>query len=744
MSRPIKLRPVFLLLLTALGCSSTPSGPSTGSLKVTVSGLPVGTPAAVAVTGPGGFNQTVAATQTLADLAPGSYTVAAGNVTVSGTAYSASPGSQVVTVNGGSMTVSTIILYAAASTNLTVTITGLGTNTNADVTVTGPNSYSQALTATTTLTSLTPGDYTITANDVTASGGTTYSGTPASQVKTVATGGTSNATVAYAPPGNNGSVNLRIAGLYITQSVQTYPASVPLVKSRNGFLRVFVVGDRLNTATPQVRVRYFNGGATPFDSVLILPSSTSVPTAVDQSSLSNTWNVPVSGSIIQPGLTIQAEVDPGHVVPGETDPSDNVFPSTGTQALTIQTVPTLNVTFVPIIQKVLPSRVGAVGNATAFMDQTKRMHPVDAINTVVHSAYTTTTTDTLEADNGNDAWGTILNEIDLLRIAETSTRYYYGVAKVSYTSGVAGVAYVSTTGASGIGARAALGWDYQPSGQLVAAHELGHNWSRNHAPCGGPSGIDAQYPQSDGAIGVYGLDVASATLEPPTTKDIMGYCDPKWISDYTYKAVMSYLISPSTPLMSDVSSQAIQPCLLVWGHVRNGQVVLEPAFQVNTRPSLPARSGPYILEASASDGSRLAGFSFAPNQIADAPGDQQNFAFAVPMPASSAARLTRIRVSGQGREAVSFAAAANTGSAAQLRTAAMPDSVQVRRSTGGRVAVRWDTLAHPMVMVRDSETGEVLSLARGGAVDVPTSRNQVDLVFSDGVRSRTTRATVRP
>ena len=233
-------------------------------------------------------------------------------------------------------------------------------------------------------------------------------------------------------------------------------------------------------------------------------------------------------------------------------------------------------------------------------------------------------------------------------------------------------------------------------------------------------------------------------LEQPTTKDIMGYCDPEVDQRLHLQSGDELSHLTQCTYHERRSSQAIQPCLLVWGHVRNGQVVLEPAFQVNTRPTLPARSGPYTLEASAADGTRLAGFSFAPNRIADAPGDQENFAFAVPMPASSAARLTRIRVSGQGREAVSFAAAANTGSAAQLRTAAMPDSVQVRRSTGGRVAVRWDTLAHPMVMVRDAETGEVLSLARGGAVDVPTSRNQVDLVFSDGVRSRMTRATVRP
>jgi hypothetical protein len=745
MSRLTSFRTLVLIVLAA-GCSSTPSGPSTGSLKLTVGGLPTGTAAAISVTGPGGFSQTVSATQTIADLAPGAYTVAASDVIVSGTAYSATPGSQVVSVNGGSTTVGTLILYSAASTNLTISISGLGTNTNADVTVTGPNAYSQAVTASTTLTNLTPGDYTVTAHDVTATGGTTYNATPATQVKTVAAGSGATAIISYAPPGNTGIVDLRIAGLYVTQSVQTYPATVPLVKNRNGFLRVFVVADRLNTAAPQVRVRYFNGGATPFDSVLIQPPSTSVPTAVDQSSLSYTWNVPISGAIIQPGLTIQAEVDPNHLVANESDPSNNIFPISGTQALTIQTVPTLNVTFVPVIQKVLPSRVGVVGSVNSFMDVTKRMHPIDAINTAVHATYTTTTTDTLEADNGNSAWSTILGEIDALRISETSTRYYYGVAKVSYSSGVAGVAYVSTTGTGGVGARAALGWDYQPSGASVAAHELGHNWSRNHAPCGGPTGIDAQYPKADGSIGVYGLDVAAVpvVLEPPSTKDIMGYCDPKWISDYTYKAVMSYLISPSTPITSVVASQAVQPCLLVWGHVRNGEIVLEPAFQVNTRPSLPQQPGPYALEASASDGAQLAAFSFTPYTIADAPGDQQNFAFAVPMPATSASRLARIRVRGRGREAVSLAASARTGSGAQLRAVGLPDSVQVRRAAGGRVAVRWDTLAHPMVMVRDAATGQVLSLARGGSVDLPSSTSEVDLVLSNGVKSETRRVAVRP
>ena len=60
------------------------------------------------------------------------------------------------------------------------------------------------------------------------------------------------------------------------------------------------------------------------------------------------------------------------------------------------------------------------------------------------------------------------------------------------------------------------------------------------------------------------------------------------------------------------------------------------------------------------------------------------------------------------------------------------------------MGVRWDARHHPMVMVRDANTGEVLSFARGGSVDVVTRSRQLDLVLSDGVQSRVKRVTVTP
>jgi hypothetical protein len=739
MSFVVRRRPLWLLLFVLLGCDGGPSGPSTGSLRVTVLGLPSGSAAAITVTGPDGFSQPASSTTTFTQLTPGIYTVAASSVTVGGTEYAPSPPNQTVGVTAGDGQASATVFYSQATGNLTLTISGLGSGSTAAVTVTGPG-YTQDVPATTTLMGLDPGSYTVSARDTVANGGTPHTASPTSQTVTISAHATVSTNVTYTPPPANGSVNLQIAGMYLTQSAQTYGGTVPLVQGRDGYLRIFVVADRSNTAAPAVKVRFFNG-LVPVDSATIVSPGLTVPTAVDESSLGYSWNVPVTGTLIQTNLRIQAEVDPAGAVL-ETQEGDNLYPAATPLVMDVRIVPTVDVTFVPVLQRGIPlnRRRGNVSDANKaqFLQTTQRMHPIFGFNALVHQDYTTTTTDTLHSQNANGAWGTILGEIDALRIAEHSPRYYYGVARVSYSSGVAGVAYVSN---SSIGGRAALGWDYLPSGSLVAAHELGHNWARNHAPCGGPAGVDPQYPQADGSTGSYGLDVATQTLEPPTLGDIMGYCDPKWIGEYTYRGVLNYLLAPSPPILSTPASQTIQPTLLVWGQIRNGEPVLEPAFQLKTRPSLPERPGPYTISGQAEDGSTLFALSFAPREVADAVQDQQTFAFAVPLSSARAARLASIHLVGRGRRTV------RSGTAplgVQPGAGGQSDGIEARRGQGGGVALRWNSQAHPMVMVRDPDTGEVLSFARGGEVELPTSKGRIDLLVSNGVRSRAVRTPVAP
>jgi hypothetical protein len=728
-----------ILLLLLLGCSGDPSGPSGGTLSVTIQGLPSGSAAAVSISGPNGYGQSLTGSQTFTGLAPGVYTVTASDVTVGAAPYQASPPSQTVAVVSSGSPANASVTYTTPTGSLALTISGLGTSSNAVVTVTGPSSYNQPVTTTTTLSGLNPGTYTIDAQNVTASCGSPYVVSPTTQSVTVTANATANATVSYSPPAA-GSVNLCIDGMYVTQSAQSYAGAIPLVQSRNGLLRVFVVADRANTPAPTVTVqlRIYSPSGVPSTVTLQPPAGlVYVPTAPDESALNTSWNYSVPGGTIQAGFQIEAEVLPGTVL--ESDATDNVL---GPTTPTVRTVPTLDVTFVPIIQSGIPfnRRVAGnvtTGNAASFLKITQDMHPIDTFNTVVHAPYTTTTLDTLQDDNGNSAWTTILSEIDMLQTSEGTSRYYYGVAKVSYTSGVAGVAYVSTPLQP---ERAALGWDWltNNSGSIVAAHELGHNWARRHAPCGGPSLLDPNYPRADGSTGGYGYDMSTGLLKPPTSSDIMGYCNPKWISEYTYSAVLDYL-SPAGPLVQRGSvSMAVQPCLVVWGHIRNGELALEPAFQVDTRPSLPTQAGPYSLEGRASDGSPVFSLSFAPSEIADAPGNQQNFVFAVPMPAARASRLASLHLSGRGRPAILAAAAAVSGAQPAMR----PDTVEVRRLGAGNVGLRWDARAHPMIMVRDIETGEVLSLARGGDAELSTIKGQVDLVISDGVKSSVKRVAV--
>ena len=71
-----------------------------------------------------------------------------------------------------------------------------------------------------------------------------------------------------------------------------------------------------------------------------------------------------------------------------------------------------------------------------------------------------------------------------------------------------------------------------------------------------------------------------------------------------------------------------------------------------------------------------------------------------------------------------------------------PVAIEARRSAPGRVALRWDASSHPMVMVRDANSGEVLSLARGGTAELFTERTDLDLLVSNRVQSRLIRVVV--
>jgi hypothetical protein len=142
------------------------------------------------------------------------------------------------------------------------------------------------------------------------------------------------------------------------------------------------------------------------------------------------------------------------------------------------------------------------------------------------------------------------------------------------------------------------------------------------------------------------------------------------------------------------------------------------------------------VEGTAADGSSLFSLSFDVAEVADDPGGGRHFAFAVPVDQGRAARLADLRLTGPG----GMASAASL-SVARLRARVAPDSIVARREARG-IALEWNASAHPMIMVRDPDTGEVLSFARGGKSRVWTTKGDLDLIVSDGVQSEAKRVTV--
>jgi hypothetical protein len=691
---------------------------ATGYLQINIQGLPQGSSASVTVSGPGNYSQTLTEETVLDNLAPGTYQIAAQHV-VAGSVFTPTPLTQQSQVSAGIQPAIANITYISAGTSLSVQIAGLPSSLPASVTLTGPNGYSKQISGSEVISSLAAGSYTLAAQAVSQSCAS-YSPVPASQAITINPGQGAAATVTYSSA--SGAVNLCIEGAYITQSVQAFDGSVPLVSGRAGLLRVFVKASGSNAAQPSVRARFYTGSGSLVQTIMIGAPSAAVPTALDEGSLTSSWNTPLSASFLQPGMRMLVDVDPNDAIT-EPNEGDNTFPAGGqAMPLDVRNVSTMAISLIPVVQTARgdTGRV-TTANLADFIQPMQQMFPVANIDADVRPPYTYTGA---ELQSGGTNWITLLSEINALRVTEATGRMYYGVVRVGYTSGVAGLGY--------IGLPASIGWDHQPSGADVMAHELGHNFGRYHAPCGNPSGVDTQFPYTGAGIGVFGYDVLSGSGKSANLKDLMSYCNPPWISDYTYKAILNYRAAayPATGSSQPAAARS-QRGLLVWGRIDQGRVVLEPAIEVDAPPSMPPRGGAHRIEAFGSGGATLFSFSFDGERVADSPdATDQTFAFVVPVPRVGGQNLARLRLSARGRQAEQR----GTGAPATPPTA--------QRTAPGRVRVQWNANTARLAMIRDARTGRVLSFSRGGVVDLRTASDDIEVTLSDGVRN--TRTRIRP
>ncbi len=415
---------------------------------------------------------------------------------------------------------------------------------------------------------------------------------------------------------------------FLIQATQSPEFSVPLVAGEDALLRVFIQAETdVVIPMPLVTARFFLNGREVYE-VDIHSEGKSIPSYTDLANLETSVNMLIPGSVIKTGLEMVVEIDPDDSLGDMVYIEEDRLPMTGRIPVDVRDVPPLNLTLVPFLwidnpdlYRPVLSRIEELTVDSDLFRETRDILPVDRFRLSIREpVWTANQPEGLSA----------LEETQLVYIMDGKRGHYMGIISFggwSYLSGFSSVAALNAH---------------------LISHELGHNMSLYHAPCGTAVDLDNDFPYMEGEIGVWGYDLFKDVLISPSTADLMGYCGPTvWISDYNFTKAVIYRASEEQNLRRVSAYSLPEKSLLLWGGVsEEGELYLEPAFVVDVQPFLPEEGGPYRLAGIDADGNTLFRLNFPMYSIADS--ESGAFAFTVPVRADWAGRLELITLSGHG------------------------------------------------------------------------------------------------
>ena len=477
---------------------------------------------------------------------------------------------------------------------------------------------------------------------------------------------------------------------YLTQAVQSRDHPVPLVAGEQALLRVFVTAAHHATAgIPPVRARFYLDGTERH--VAEIPSKAiPIPTQVFEHDLSASANAGIPGGVIQPGLEMVIEIDPE----GTLDPDLGVarrIPESGRMAVEVREMPVFDLTVIPFLWSAEPNRE-VVDAALAMAEDpeshellrdTRTLLPIARLEVTAHEPV-------MSSSNDNNV---LLAETGAIRAVEGATGHYLGMMSESDPGG--GIARQP--------GRAAFA---EPHPRVIA-HELGHNLSLRHAPCGNPAQRDLSFPHPDGSIGTWGYDFRDGgRLVPPAYRDLMSYCRPEWVSGYHFTNALRFrLFDEQRQLLANKAPVQEAESLLLWGGTDpDGQPYLNPAFVIDAPLALPGATGEHRIVGRTASGDELFTLEFAMPEVADGDGGS-SFAFVLPVEPDWADSLAVIAFSGP----------------------------------GGSTALDGDTDI-PMTILLDPGTGQVRGILRdlppgaaAAALAPQANPDSLDVLFSRGI-----------
>ncbi|WP_420635435.1 leucine-rich repeat domain-containing protein [Candidatus Palauibacter sp.] len=440
--------------------------------------------------------------------------------------------------------------------------------------------------------------------------------------------------IAQHTPGENCAADpllLGVPSVHLTQAAQSLGGDVPLIARRPALLRVFATADRASAYQPPARATLYLNDSEVHTVLMELESERGLPLSPRPGDLTQSYSAGIPGEILTPGVEMVIEVDPDSIVPRAAGSTVRV-PAEGRLTLDVREMPRLDLTIVPVLfQSVPDSSVLDWADNFASGEQAggfvRHVLPVDEWDVNVREPYFTTSD-----PQSLEQWRNLLREIRLVRTMDSGAGYYYGVMEPTRRSGILGVGGLPGTSSVGL------------PDPTVLAHELGHNLSLRHTPCGLNFDADPNYPYADGEIGVWGYDARADSLISSSIPDVMGGgCDPAWISDYHFKKALEYRAEAAE---ADTRARvtAREPRLLLWGGIDpGGELHLDPAFMLQAPEKVPTRGGPYRLEGFGPAGETLFSLDFGLEEVEHGGGD---FLFTIPFEDDWRGSLHRIVLSG--------------------------------------------------------------------------------------------------
>ena len=460
---------------------------------------------------------------------------------------------------------------------------------------------------------------------------------------------------------------------YLTQAVQSREYPVPLVAGETALLRVFVTSAReTDEVIPPVRATFFVDG-TEVHVADISAGSSAIPIRVQEGELDSSANAEIPAAVMQPGLEMVVEIDPDGTLDASLGVSGRI-PAEGRKALDVRVMPALDLTVIPFVwthdnDRRAVSLVDELRPDHELLWATNRLLPVGAIEVTKHEPVMT---------DSNNAF-TLVREVERIRTLEGGTGHWQGLL-FNPAGNIAGVA--RTPGKVSF---------VHPEASVIA-HELGHNFSLSHAPCG-VTDADPRYPWTNGGIGVWGYDSRDGgSLVPPDAPDLMSYCHPRWVSDYHFTNSLKFrLTDEGAPSAARTAARS----LLVSGEIGgDGSLRLDPAFVVDAPPVVPNAAGPYALTGRRPDGSELFSVTFDTGEVSHGDG-RSWFVFALPAGPAWESELASLSLSGPDGE------------------------VEIREGSEPAQAI-----------VRDPRTGQVRGILRGLMED-PLADSDLDALAAE-------------